>query len=134
VAITRLPVELQEWVLAETWVDSMRTDPSKEPPKGSPESNPVRILQKGARYAFIQHLPVQATGILERIKNVAPKAVPEVFDVPTVEAVLAEFPKAMTAAGHFSCCSTKAEIPPPIPLHPWSSRVSPRCARQRLGS
>jgi HEAT repeat protein len=92
VAITRLPVELQEWVLAETWVDSMRVDPSKEPPKGSPESNPVRILQKGARYAFIQHLPVQATGILERIKNVAPKAVPEVFDVPTVEAVLAEFP------------------------------------------
>ena len=89
VAITRLPVELQEWVLAENWVDSMRTDMGKEPPKGSPESNPVRILQKGARYAFIQHLPVQATGILERIKNVAPKAVPEVFDVPTVEAVLA---------------------------------------------
>jgi len=93
VAITRLPVELQEWVLAENWVDSMRTDMGKEPPKGSPESNPVRILQKGARYAFIQHLPVQATGILERIKNVAPKAVPEVFDVPTVEAVLAEFPE-----------------------------------------
>jgi HEAT repeat protein len=93
VPITRLPVELQEWVLAENWVDSMRTDMGKEPPKGSPESNPVRILQKGARYAFIQHLPVQATGILERIKSVAPKAVPEVFDVPTVEAVLAEFPE-----------------------------------------
>jgi HEAT repeat protein len=93
VPITRLPVELQEWVLAENWVDSMRTDMGKEPPKGSPESNPVRILQKGARYAFMQNLPVQATGILERIKNVAPKAVPEVFDVPTVEAVLAEFPE-----------------------------------------
>jgi hypothetical protein len=93
VAITRLPVELQEWVLAENWVDTMRTDMGKEPPKGSPESNPVRILQKGARYAFIQHLPVQATGILERIKNVAPKAVAEVFDIPTVEAVLAEFPE-----------------------------------------
>jgi HEAT repeat protein len=92
VAITRLPVELQEWVLAETWVDGLRTDMGKDPPKGSPESNPVRILQKGARYAFIQHLPVQATGILERIKSVAPKAVPEVFDVPTVEAVLAGFP------------------------------------------
>jgi HEAT repeat protein len=52
----------------------------------------VRILQKGARYAFIQHLPVQATGILERIKSVAPKAVAEVFDVATVESVLAEFP------------------------------------------
>jgi HEAT repeat protein len=93
VAITRLPVELQEWVLAETWVDTMRTELGKEPPRGSPESNPVRILQKGARYAFIQHLPVQATGILERIKSVAPKAIPEVFDVPTVEAVLAEFPE-----------------------------------------
>jgi HEAT repeat protein len=93
VAITRLPVELQEWVLAETWVDSMRTGMGKEPPRGSPESNPVRILQKGARYAFIQHLPVQATGILERIKSVAPKALPEVFDGATVEAVLAEFPE-----------------------------------------
>jgi HEAT repeat protein len=93
VPITRLPVELQEWVLAENWVDSLRTDMGKEPPKGSPESNPVRILQKGARYAFTQHLPVQATGILERIKSVAPKAVPEVFDVPTVEAILAEFPE-----------------------------------------
>ncbi len=93
VAITRLPVELQEWVLAENWVEGMRTDMGKEPPKGSAESNPVRILQKGARYAFIQRLPVQATGILERIKNVAPKAVAEVFDVPTVEAVLSEFPE-----------------------------------------
>ena len=92
VPITRLPVELQEWVLAENWVEGMRTDMAKEPPKGSAESNPVRILQKGARYAFIQHLPVQATGILERIKSAAPKAVPEVFDVATVEAVLAEFP------------------------------------------
>jgi len=92
VAITRLPVELQEWVLAENWVESMRAEMGKEPPKGSSESNPVRILQKGARYAFIQHLPVQATGILERIKNVAPKAVAEVFDVATVEALLAEFP------------------------------------------
>ena len=93
VPITRLPVELQEWVLAENWVDGMRTDPGKQPPKGSPESNPVRILQKSARYAFTQHLPVQATGILERIKIVAPKAVPEVFDVPTVEAVLDSFPE-----------------------------------------
>ncbi|HEX7508179.1 MAG TPA: HEAT repeat domain-containing protein, partial [Polyangia bacterium] len=93
VPITRLPVELQEWVLAESWVDGMRTDMGKEPPKGSPASNPVRILQKGARYAFIQRLPVQATGILERIRNAAPKSVAEVFDVPTVEAVLADFPE-----------------------------------------
>lgn len=93
VPITRLPVELQEWVLAETWVDAMRTHPNQEPPRGSPESKPVRILQKGARYAFIQHLPVQATGILERIKTVDPRAVPGVFDVPTVEAVLEGFPE-----------------------------------------
>jgi HEAT repeat protein len=92
VAITRLPVELQEWMLAEGWVEAMRTDPNREPPKGSTGSKPVRILQKGARYAFIQHLPVQATGILERIKMVDPKAVPDVFDVPTVEAVLEGFP------------------------------------------
>jgi hypothetical protein len=93
VPITRLPVELQEWVLAEGWVESMRTDPYREPPKGSPESSPIRILQKGARYAFIHHMPVQATGILERIKTVAPKALPDVFDVPTVEAVLENFPE-----------------------------------------
>jgi HEAT repeat protein len=93
VAITRLPVELQEWVLAETWVEAMRHNPGQEPPKGSAESKPVRILQKGARYAFIQHLPVQATGIIERIKMLDPKAVPGVFDVPTVEAVLEGFPE-----------------------------------------
>ena len=93
VAITRLPVELQEWVLAESWVDALRTDPNREPPRGSSESKPVRILQKGARYAFIQHLPVHATGILERIKMVDPKAVPGVFDMPTVEAVLEGFPE-----------------------------------------
>ena len=93
VPITRLPVELQEWVLAENWVDTLRTNSGAEPPRGSAESNPIRILQKGARYAFTQRLPVQATGILERIKMVDKKAVPAVFDVPTVEAVLAEFPE-----------------------------------------
>lgn len=92
-AITRLPVELQEWVLAETWVDALKTDMAKEPPKGGPDSSPVRILQKAARHAFIQHMPVQATGVLERIKSVAPKALPEVFDVATVEAVLSQFPE-----------------------------------------
>jgi HEAT repeat protein len=93
VPITRLPIELQEWVLAETWVEILRTNSAAEPPRGSADSKPVRILQKGARYAFTQHLPVQATGILERIKSVDKKAVPAVFDVPTVEAVLAEFPE-----------------------------------------
>lgn len=93
VAITRLPVELQEWVLAETWVEAMRHNPAQEPPKGSAESKPVRILQKGARHAFIQHLPVQATGIIERIKMLDARAVPGVFDVPTVEAVLGGFPE-----------------------------------------
>jgi HEAT repeat protein len=93
VPITRLPVELQEWVLAETWVDDMKISMAKEPPKGGPESSPVRILQKAARYAFIQRMPVQATGILERIKTVAAKALPEVFDVPTVESVLSAFPE-----------------------------------------
>jgi hypothetical protein len=93
VPITRLPVELQEWVLAENWVEALKTNSAAEPPKGSAESNRLRILQKGARYAFTQHLPVQATGILERIKSVDKKAVAPVFDVPTIESVLAEFPE-----------------------------------------
>ncbi len=93
VSITRLPVELQEWVLAEGWVEAMRTDPNREPPKGSADSKPVRILQKGARYAFVQHLPFHATRILERIKMADPKAVAGVFDVPTVESVLEGFPE-----------------------------------------
>jgi HEAT repeat protein len=97
VPITRLPVELQEWVLAENWVDALRTNSGAEPPRGSAESKPIRILQKAARYAFTQKLPVQATGILERIKIVDAKAVPAVFDVPTVEAVLAEFPEGADA-------------------------------------
>jgi HEAT repeat protein len=91
--ITRLPVELQEWVLAETWVEAMKTDMAREPPKGGPDSSPVRILQKAARHAFMQHMPVQATGILQRLKSVAPKSLPDVFDMATVEAVLSPFPE-----------------------------------------
>jgi HEAT repeat protein len=92
VPITRLPVELQEWVLAESWVDALRTDPAAESPRGSADSNPVRILQKGARYAFTQKLFPQASGILQRIGTLDRKAVPAVFDVPTVEAVLEILP------------------------------------------
>ena len=92
VPITRLPVELQEWVLAEAWVDALRTDPVAQPPRGSADSNPVRILQKGARYAFTQRLFPQATRILQRIGELDRKAVHAVFDVATVEAVLAELP------------------------------------------
>jgi HEAT repeat protein len=92
VPITRLPVELQEWVLAESWVDALRTDPAAEPPRGSADSNPVRILQKGARYAFTQKFFPQASGILQRIGILDRKAVPAVFDVPTVEAVLEILP------------------------------------------
>ena len=92
VPITRLPVELQEWVLAEQWVDALRTDLATEPPRGSAESNPVRILQKGARYAFTQKLYPQGSGILQRIANVDPDAVPAVFDVPTVEVLLELLP------------------------------------------
>ena len=93
VPITRLPVELQEWVLAETWVDALRTDPAAEPPRGSAGSAPVRILQKGARHAFTQKMFPQATVILQRIWRIDQKAVPAVFDVATVEGVLAEFPE-----------------------------------------
>jgi hypothetical protein len=92
VPITRLPIELQEWVLAENWVDVLRTDPAAEPPKGSAESNPIRILQKGARHAFTQKLFAQASAILQRIGSLDRAAVPAVFDVPTVEAVLEILP------------------------------------------
>lgn len=92
VPITRLPVELQEWVLAEQWVDALRSDLATEPPRGSAESDPIRILQKGARYAFTQKLYPQGSGILRRIANVAPDAVEVVFDVPTVEVLLELLP------------------------------------------
>ena len=36
VPITRLPVELQEWVLAESWVDALRSNPAAEPPLSKP--------------------------------------------------------------------------------------------------
>ena len=92
IPMTQLPMELQEWVLAETWVDSLATDMGKEPPKGSAEIKPVRLLQKAARYALLRHLPVQGMGILERLKSLSPPAIPEVFDIPTVEAILGDFP------------------------------------------
>ncbi len=92
VPITRLPVELQEWVLAEGWIDALRTDPATPPPRGSAESEPIRILQKGARHAFTQRLLPLATAILRYIGRLDRQAVPGVFDVATVEAVLEELP------------------------------------------
>ncbi len=88
VPITRLPVELQEWVLAEQWVDSLRSNPTAEPPRGSADSDPIRILQKGARHAFTQKSFPEGMGILRRIAQEDRSAVPAVFDVPTVEVLL----------------------------------------------
>jgi HEAT repeat protein len=88
VPITRLPVELQEWVLAEHWVDTLRSDPAAEPPPGSADSDPIRLLQKGARYAFGQKCFNEGMGILRRLVRLDPNAVPAVFDVPTVEVLL----------------------------------------------
>jgi hypothetical protein len=92
VPINRLPFELQEWVLAETWVDSLQADPVVPPPRGSTKIDPIRILQKGARYAFTQKLFPQANAILERIGMIDRQAVSAVFDMATVEAVLEEMP------------------------------------------
>lgn len=92
VPILRLPVELQEWVLAEGWVDALRIDTTVPPPQGSEESNPIRILQKSARYAFTQKLLPLAVAILQYIGRLDRDAVPAVFDVATVQAVLEGLP------------------------------------------
>jgi len=91
---SRLPVELQEWVLAESWVDALRSDPAAEPPRGGVDSDPVRILQKAARHAFTQKLFPQGTAILRRIRGSAADAVAAVFDVTTVEVLLGLLPAA----------------------------------------
>jgi HEAT repeat protein len=92
VPITRLPVELQEWVLAEIWVGALQTDMAAAPPRGSAESSPLRILQKGARYAFTQKLFPLAFKILQHIGSLDRQGVSAVFDVATVETVLEALP------------------------------------------
>ncbi len=68
VPITRLPPELQEWVLAETWVEALQKRPSTEPPAGSANIDPVRLLQKAMRYALSIHRFVEANAILMRLR------------------------------------------------------------------
>jgi HEAT repeat protein len=92
VGITRLPPELQEWVLAEKWVESLQQRPSTEPPAGSATVNPVRLLQKAMRYALSTHRFVEANAILMRLRVSNEKAIAEVFDTPTLEATLTDFP------------------------------------------
>jgi hypothetical protein len=93
VGITRLPPELQEWVLAEHWVESLRERPSNEPPAGSQTINPVRLLQKAMRYALSTHRFVEANAIFMRLRVANDKAVSDVFDTPTLEATLTDFPE-----------------------------------------
>jgi len=92
VPITRLPPELQEWVLAETWVDALQRRPSTEPPAGSATTDPVRLLQKALRYALSTHRFVEANAILMRLRTSDAKAIPGAFDEPTMEAMLGGFP------------------------------------------
>jgi HEAT repeat protein len=92
VPITRLPPELQEWVLAEGWVETLQRRPSAEPPAGSANTDPVRLLQKAMRYALSTHRFVESNAILMRLQIARPKAIPGVFDEPTMEAMLAGFP------------------------------------------
>jgi HEAT repeat protein len=93
VGITRLPPELQEWVLAEKWVEALQQRPSTEPPAGSATVNPVRLLQKAMRYALSTHRFVEANAILMRLRVSNEKAISEVFDTPTLEATLTDFPE-----------------------------------------
>jgi HEAT repeat protein len=93
VAITRLPPELQEWVLAEQWVEALQQRPSTEPPAGSATINPVRLLQKAMRYALATHRFVEANAILMRLRVTSDKAIHDVFDGPTLEATLTDFPE-----------------------------------------
>jgi len=92
VPIMRLPPELQEWVLAETWVDALQRRPSTEPPAGSANINPVRLLQKAMRYALSVYRFVEANAILMRLRTADAKAIPGVYDEPTMEAMLGGFP------------------------------------------
>ena len=92
VPITRLPPELQEWVLAETWADALQRRPSTEPPAGSAQIDPVRLLQKAMRYALSTHRFVEANAILMRLRIANAMAIPGVYDEPTLEALLAGFP------------------------------------------
>jgi HEAT repeat protein len=92
VPITRLPPELQEWVLAETWVDTLQRRPSTEPPAGSANIDRVRLLQKAMRYALSIYRFVEANAILMRLSIADAKAIPGVFDEPTMEAMLGGFP------------------------------------------
>jgi HEAT repeat protein len=92
VPITQLPPELQEWVLAETWVEALQQRASTEPPAGSANIDPVRLLQKAMRYALCTHRFVEANAILMRLRSADAKAIPGVFDEPTLEAILASFP------------------------------------------
>ena len=92
VPITRLPPELQEWVLAESWVDALQRRPSTEPPAGSANIDPARLLQKAMRYALSIYRFVEANAILMRLRTANAQAIPGVFDVPTMEAMLGGFP------------------------------------------
>jgi len=97
VPITRLPPELQEWVLAEQWVEVLQQRPSTEPPAGSQTINPVRLLQKAMRYALATHRFVEANAILIRLRLAGERAVHDVFDGYTIEATLNDFPEDPTA-------------------------------------
>jgi HEAT repeat protein len=92
VPITRLPPDLQEWVLAETWVEALQKRASTEPPAGSANIDPVRLLQKAMRYALSSRRFVEANAILMRLRITNAKAIAGVFDEPTLEAILASFP------------------------------------------
>jgi HEAT repeat protein len=92
VPITRLPPELQEWVLAENWVEALQKRPSAEPPSGSANIDPVRLLQKAMRCALSIHRFVEANAIVMRLRIADAKAISGVFDEPTMEAMLGGFP------------------------------------------
>ena len=92
VPINLLPPELQEWVLAEIWVDALQRRPSTEPPSGSANIDPVRLLQKAMRHTLSIHRFVETNAILMRLSIADAKAIPGVFDEPTMEAMLGGFP------------------------------------------
>jgi hypothetical protein len=133
VAITRLPPELQEWVLAEQWVESLQQRPSNDPPAGSATINPLRLLQKAMRFALSTHRFVEANAILMRLRASSDKAISEVFDVPTLEATLTDFPENPAARrGILALLLMVARWPRSRPP-PWSRKTSPSCARPGPG-
>jgi hypothetical protein len=112
VPITRLPPELQEWVLAESWVDALQRRPSTEPPAGSANIDPARLLQKAMRYALSIYRFVEANAILMRLRTANAQASPGCSTCPPWRPCWAASPTIPTGGTASSRYWQRAKTPP----------------------